>query len=319
MSMIFSSLTFIFVFLPLVIIGYYLIDKKFRNIFLLLASIIFYACGEPKFVFIMLAMCLVDYGIGWLIYASKQKKYIKELFLIIGVVFNVSILFVFKYLNFVTLNIARIFSIEVTNIVLPIGISFFTFQMLSYLIDLYRDTATIFCKNPMDLCIYISFFPQLIAGPIVRYNTVMNQIKSREESFDLFSSGVERFVIGLSKKILLSNNMAIIADMAFNENFSQLSTGFAWLGALAYTFQIYFDFSGYSDMAIGLGRMFGFEFQENFNYPYVAKSITDFWRRWHISLSQWFRDYVYIALGGMGETRNLVTMHRLRIYSLFGY
>ena len=197
MSMIFSSLTFIFVFLPLVIIGYYLIDKKFRNIFLLLASIIFYACGEPKFVFIMLAMCLVDYGIGWLIYASKQKKYIKELFLIIGVVFNVSILFVFKYLNFVTLNIARIFSIEVTNIVLPIGISFFTFQMLSYLIDLYRDTATIFCKNPMDLCIYISFFPQLIAGPIVRYNTVMNQIKSREESFDLFSSGVERFVIGL--------------------------------------------------------------------------------------------------------------------------
>ena len=216
------------------------------------------------------------------------------------IIINLSILFIFKYLMFTLTNINNIFgsNLSVPNITLPIGISFFTFQAISYVIDVYRKNGEV-QKNPLNVALYIAFFPQLIAGPIVRYETIAKQIKSRQETFDDFASGVCRFMVGLGKKVLLSNTLAIVADNAFNMNsINELSLSMAWLGAIAYTFQIYYDFSGYSDMAIGLGKMFGFSFLENFNYPYISKSISEFWRRWHISLGSWFRDYVYFPLGG---------------------
>ena len=216
------------------------------------------------------------------------------------IIINLSILFIFKYLMFTLTNINNIFgsNLSVPNITLPIGISFFTFQAISYVIDVYRKNGEV-QKNPLNVALYIAFFPQLIAGPIVRYETIAKQIKSRQETFDDFASGVCRFMVGLGKKVLLSNTLAIVADNAFNMNsINELSVSMAWLGAIAYTFQIYYDFSGYSDMAIGLGKMFGFSFLENFNYPYISKSISEFWRRWHISLGSWFRDYVYFPLGG---------------------
>lgn len=217
----------------------------------------------------------------------------------VSVIFNIGILFIFKYLIF-TLNIIQTLtdlSFNIPNIALPIGISFFTFQGMSYVIDIYRNHGKV-QKNPLNVGLYISFFPQLIAGPIVRYETISEQILHRKETISDFTDGVSRFAVGLSKKVLLANNLAIVADNAFATNSSELSAGFAWVGALAYTFQIFFDFSGYSDMAIGLGKMFGFHFLENFNYPYISKSISEFWRRWHISLGTWFRDYVYFPLGG---------------------
>ena len=217
-----------------------------------------------------------------------------------NIIINLSILFIFKYLMFTLTNINNIFgsNLSVPNITLPIGISFFTFQAISYVIDVYRKNGEV-QKNPLNVALYIAFFPQLIAGPIVRYETIAKQIKSRQETFDDFASGVCRFMVGLGKKVLLSNTLAIVADNAFNMNsINELSVSMAWLGAIAYTFQIYYDFSGYSDMAIGLGKMFGFSFLENFNYPYISKSISEFWRRWHISLGSWFRDYVYFPLGG---------------------
>lgn len=222
------------------------------------------------------------------------------LLLCMNIIINLSILFIFKYLMFTLTNINNIFgsNLSVPNITLPIGISFFTFQAISYVIDVYRKNGEV-QKNPLNVALYIAFFPQLIAGPIVRYETIAKQIKSRQETFDDFASGVCRFMVGLGKKVLLSNTLAIVADNAFNMNsINELSVSMAWLGAIAYTFQIYYDFSGYSDMAIGLGKMFGFSFLENFNYPYISKSISEFWRRWHISLGSWFRDYVYFPLGG---------------------
>lgn len=298
--MLFSSSTFIFLFLPVVIFIYYVFLRKNRtlqNIFLLIASLIFYAWGEVSFVFVMILSIIANYFFGLYVYKSKKTR-TKRIILVLSVVFNLSILYIFKYLAFTITNINTMFGsdIMIPNIALPIGISFFTFQAMSYVIDVYRGIQV--QKNVLNVGLYISFFPQLIAGPIVRYETVANQILYRKENFDDFSSGVCRFIIGMGKKVLLANSLAVVADAAFNSNISETSASFAWVGAIAYTLQIFFDFSGYSDMAIGLGRMFGFHFLENFNYPYISGSITEFWRRWHISLGSWFRDYVYFPLGG---------------------
>lgn len=299
--MVFSSLQFCFLFLPIAIMGYYLINDKLKNFFLLVASLVFYAWGEPRFVFVMMTACIWNGLLALGMYRWRSNKAIKKAFLVLTLILDVGLLVVFKYVNFFSSILDKVIHTGVTSIVLPIGISFYSFQMISYVIDAYRNPEEYVCKNIVDLGLYISFFPQLIAGPIVRFKTIIDQIHSRRTSFVLFGSGVERFVIGMSKKMILANNMSIIADKAFALAGSDLSTGFAWLGAIGYTFQIYFDFSGYSDMAIGLGKMFGFEFDENFRYPYIADSLTDFWKRWHISLSSWFRDYVYIPLGGDGR------------------
>lgn len=293
--MLFSSLEFLLLFLPITAVIYFIIPKCIKNYWLLVVSLIFYAWGEPKFVFIMSGSIAFNYGAAILVEKYRSESRRKKAVLIISVVFNLGLLFIFKYLNFTTEIFHGLFSkIPVTKIVLPIGISFFTFQAMSYVIDVYRGIPA--QHNICFLGLYISFFPQLIAGPIVRYTTVMDEINNRTVTTDDFSYGIKRFIIGFNKKILLANITAEVADAAFASG--QLSICMAWLGLIAYTLQIYFDFSAYSDMAIGLGRMFGFRFLENFNYPLISKSITEFWRRWHISLGTWFRDYVYIPLGG---------------------
>ncbi len=291
--MVFSSTIFVFLFLPLVLILYFLMPKKFRNYILLIFSIIFYIFGGPKFLLVLLLVVLIDYFGALLIDKKKNKK----LFLIITICLNIAALFYFKYTGFFLENINNLFSlnIKIPDIVLPIGISFYTFQAMSYVIDVYRKKVKV-QKNFFTLLLYVSLFPQLVAGPIVRYETIEKELTSRETTFDDLVYGIRRFILGLAKKVIIANQMGALADIIFTSN--NLSTPIAWLGAFAYTFQIYFDFSAYSDMAIGLGRIFGFKFLENFNFPYIAKSVTDFWRRWHISLSTWFRDYVYIPLGG---------------------
>lgn len=298
--MLFSSAIFLLVFLPCVVAVYYIIPRRFlaaRNIFLLAASLGFYAWGEPWFMLVMVASIIMNYLFGLWASRTSEKTAGRRCVLAVTVVFNLGILFVFKYLGFVMRNLQKGLrvSLPVPEIALPIGISFFTFQAMSYVLDVAKGRAPV-QKNPLWVGLYISFFPQLIAGPIVKYETVAYEILHRRENWEDFSTGLCRFAVGLSKKVLLSNTMAVLADSAYAK--PELSVGMAWLGALAYTFQIFFDFSGYSDMAIGLGKMFGFHFLENFNYPYISRSITEFWRRWHISLSTWFRDYVYIPLGG---------------------
>ena len=290
-----------------------------RNTVLLLASLFFYSWGEPRFVFVMLLSIVANYGFGVVIGNCTSRK--KRTLLILCLAFNLSILFVFKYLNFVVANINSILpgAVHQTSIVLPIGISFFTFQAISYVVDVYRGTVPA-QRNPLYVALYIAFFPQLIAGPIIRYSTIEEQIVSRKESVPLFAEGIRRFLIGFSKKIILANSFALIADQAFeviqNET---LSVSFAWLGSIAYTLQIFFDFSAYSDMAIGLGAMFGFRYPENFDYPYGAKTITEFWRRWHISLGMWFRDYVYFPLGGSRvDTRKRLVFNLFVVWLLTG-
>ena len=296
--MLFSSPIFLFFFLPIVIIGYHLIKKNFRIYFLLLASLFFYTWGEPKYVLVMLFSIAINYTFGLLIHYAKLKNG-KRVWLFFAVICNLGVLFYFKYLNFIAANINRFFHTDFVyhHIIMPIGISFFTFQGMSYVIDLYYEKVKV-QKNPALVAFYISFFPQLIAGPIVRYVDIEEQIYTRAESFKKFSDGAKRFIIGLSKKVIIANTVGYTADQIFENSAVQNTIATAWLGVICYTFQIFFDFSGYSDMAIGLGKMFGFDFLENFNYPYISRSITEFWRRWHISLSTWFRDYVYIPLGG---------------------
>lgn len=314
--MIFSSSIFLLVFLPFVLIIYYTLyhQRLAQNIFLFLASLLFYAWGEPSFVIIMLLSILVNYAIGLNIDLHRDHKIISRILLMITVFYNLSVIFLYKYLTFTVINVNAVFSLElpVPNIILPIGISFFTFQAISYVIDVYRGHGEV-QTNPLNVGLYIALFPQLIAGPIVRYETVSEQINYREERLSDFAEGSVRFIIGLGKKVLLSNNFAIIADKAFSMPTEQLSTTFAWLGAISYSFQILFDFSGYSDMAIGLGKMFGFHFNENFNYPYISSSISEFWRRWHISLGSWFRDYVYFPLGGSRVDSKLKLIRNLFI------
>lgn len=296
--MVFSSSTFLFNFFPISVIGYFLLHPRYRNVFLLCISLAFYAWGEPKFVLIMLFSVLMNWGAAFLIEIFATKKLLRKFIFCASICLNLAILFVFKYLNFVLSNLNRIADVfPRTNIALPIGISFFTFQALSYVVDVYRENVQA-QKNPLNVGLYISFFPQLIAGPIVRYETIAAEIVNRKTTWMDFCVGVERFLRGLFKKILLANNLALVADAAFGTAHEDLSMLMAWLGALAYTMQIFFDFSGYSDMAIGLGRIFGFHFDENFNYPYISRSVTEFWRRWHMSLGTWFRDYVYFPMGG---------------------
>lgn len=299
--MLFSSTEFLFFFLPICLGGYYILAKNrfLSNVFLTFMSVAFYAYGERKFVYIMLGMTLVDYVAAILIEHTIEK--VRKLILVGTISLNLLILFIFKYLDFTIAQINAVFNAQLPlqNIVLPIGISFFTFQSMSYVIDVYRGQGKA-QKNPIAVVQYISLFPQLIAGPIVRYLDVEHELNHRKENLNDFANGCARFIIGLGKKVLFSNAFAIVADTAFDALAAgnSISVLAAWMGAIGYTLQIYFDFSGYSDMAIGLGWMFGFHFLENFNYPYISKSITEFWRRWHISLGSWFRDYVYIPLGG---------------------
>ncbi|MCC0628342.1 MULTISPECIES: MBOAT family protein [unclassified Clostridioides] len=295
--MIFSSLTFLFAFLPVVFILYYLVNDKLKNFVLLLASLFFYAWGEPRYIFLMLGSIAANYIFGLKISSDNKKE--KKLWLTLSVIFNVSLLVIFKYSNFFVDNLNALFNIHISipTIALPLGISFFTFQTMSYVIDVYRKDANV-QRNIFDLALYVSLFPQLVAGPIVRYQTVDEQISKRTHSNEKFAVGVNRFVCGLAKKVILSNQLGVVADGVFSANIANLSIAESWLGIICYTLQIYFDFSGYSDMAIGLGKMFGFDFLENFNYPYISQSVSEFWRRWHISLSSWFKDYVYIPLGG---------------------
>ena len=294
--MVFSSITFLFYFLPIVLAIYYIAPKKYRNLILLISSLLFYFFGEPKYGIIMVISIISIYFHGIWIEKAKNTKY-KKIPLISGVFISIAVLFYFKYFDFLIENINLWLDkkIDLFGIILPIGISFYTFQMISYMVDVYRGDAKV-QKNFVKLATYISLFPQLIAGPIVRYTTIEEQLKNRTYSFEKFSLGIRRFVIGLSKKVLIANILGELVKVFGTYNDGTVL--FYWLYAIANMLQIYFDFSGYSDMAIGLGKMLGFEFLENFNYPYIASTITDFWRRWHISLSTFFRDYVYIPLGG---------------------
>ncbi len=309
--MIFSSIYFVFLFLPIVLLIYFLCPGKFKNAVLLAASLVFYAYGEPKFVFVLMASVAVNYLTA--IAIDKSGSYAKKkILLITDITLNTGLLFVYKYLGFFAGIISSVTGAGIPgiNILLPVGISFFTFQALSYVIDVYRGEKPL--TNIIDLALYICLFPQLIAGPIVRYRDIKDQLKSpsrlapvkfasllKDERFEAFGYGAERFITGFCKKVLIANQVAVIADSVFDmPDFAAATPLMAWLGSICYTLQIYYDFSGYSDMAIGLGRMFGFKFNENFDYPYISSSITGFWRRWHISLSAWFRDYVYIPLGG---------------------
>ena len=302
--MLFSSSVFLFIFLPAVLLGHFLLrGQRARNLLLLAASLFFYAWGEPVYVFLMLFSICANYALGRGIDAKQGRG--RKALLVLAVAVDLGILFVFKYLDFTIENLNALLGLRIApvRLSLPIGISFFTFQALSYCIDVYRGAAEV-QRNILDLGLYISFFPQLIAGPIVRYNTVAQQIRQRTVDAEGFQQGVKRFIIGLAKKILLANNLSIAAERAFAlAGAGEISTALAWLGSISYTLQIYFDFSGYSDMAIGLGRMFGFRFEENFNYPYISRSVSEFWKRWHISLGRWFRDYIYFPLGGSRVSR----------------
>lgn len=294
--MLFSSVTFLFCFMPFCIIVYFILSPILRNFFLLLCSILFYAWGEPKYVLIMLGVIVLNYVSGIALSVVSKAR---VLIISLSITLNLGILAVFKYADFIVENVNTLFrtNISLLHIALPIGISFYIFQSLSYVIDVYRKIVAP-QKNPLKFALYVSFFPQLIAGPIVKYRDIAEEIESRICSFADVAAGLRRFIIGLSKKVLIANTMGEVADKIYAAGTNDISLSIAWLGALAYSLQILFDFSGYSDMAIGLGRVFGFHFAENFYYPYIAKSVTDFWRRWHISLSSWFKEYLYIPLGG---------------------
>ena len=314
--MLFSSMIFLWLFLPLVFCSYYLIDKRFKNILLLISSIIFYAWGGVSYSLIMLSSIIINYIFALLIDKAIEDNNLKnkKIYLALCIIINLSILGYFKYTNFIISIINSLSQnkiIELTNIVLPIGISFYTFQALSYVIDVYRGHNKA-QKNIFNLALYISFFPQLIAGPIVKYHDIENQILNRNESLENIFYGIKRFIYGLSKKVILANMFALSCDEILKQPTDELGTALVWCASVLHTLQIYYDFSGYSDMAIGLGKMFGFNFLENFNYPYISKSIKEFWRRWHISLSTWFKEYLYIPLGG-NRKRKLFTYINLLI------
>lgn len=297
--MVFSSVIFLFLFLPFTLFVNTCLRESLRNLFLLAMSLLFYAWGEGQLVLLMIFSILINYLTGIGIDRFRYSNTIKKSVLSLGIVFNIVLLIYYKYFNFLIENV-KLFGLDSydhSTIILPIGISFFTFQSVSYLIDLYREETEV-QTNPFHLGLYISLFPQLIAGPIVRYHDIANQIVNRKLTQKKFVDGIMKFIRGLAKKVFVANTAALIADNIFSSQTNELPSVIAWIGILCYTLQIYFDFSGYSDMAIGLGRMLGFEFKENFNYPYISTSIQEFWRRWHISLSTWFRDYLYIPLGG---------------------
>lgn len=316
--MVFSSLVFMFAYLPITLLAYYLVPRQGRNIFLFIINLIFYGWGEPKLVLLMVFNIFFNYIGGWLVdkYRADAKK--KKLFLILTCVLDIAILAVFKYTGMITetLNMLPFLNIPELQISLPIGISFYTFQTMSYVIDVYRDDAPV-SKNFINFGTYVALFPQLIAGPIVRYRDVAEQLVNRRETLEMFTNGVKLFMVGLAKKVIIANTMGTLTTNIFATTDENGVVG-TWVGMIAYTFQIYFDFSGYSDMACGLGNMMGFEFLKNFNYPYIAKSITDFWRRWHISLSTWFKEYVYIPLGGNRKGVKRQILNLLIVWGLTG-
>lgn len=308
--MVFSSGVFLLVFLPITFIVNLFLSTKQSNIWLLIASLLFYAWGEPFFVFLMILSIIVNWLVGMGI--GKCEGKLKSLILTLGIVFDLGFLGYYKYAGFVVSLLNRIVHHEIMSvpqIALPIGISFFTFQAISYIVDVYRKD-TEYSKSVVNVALYIAFFPQLIAGPIVKYRDINQQIEKRQANWVKVSNGFRRFIYGLAKKVLISNVLGLCVDTIYSNDLSFIDYKVAWIGALAYTFQIYYDFSGYSDMAIGLGKMFGFDILENFNYPYVSKSISEFWRRWHISLGSWFREYLYIPLGGnrKGEIRTYINL-----------
>ncbi len=321
--MLFSSLTFLFVFLPITLLLYYLSPKNWKNGILLILSILFFSWGGVSYTFLFLGSILLNFFFAKQINRTKKTR---RNWLIAGVVSNVTLLFIFKYLVFFIGNINLLFlnlgasemPLSELKIILPLGISFYTFHQMSMLWDIYRREDKIVLKLS-ECALYVAFFPQLIAGPIVRYKDIINQIKYRSESWALFTQGAERFIIGLAKKVIIANTMASLADEIFSFNPEELSASAVWVGTIAYTLQIYFDFSGYSDMAIGLAKMFGFRLLENFDLPYTARSIQEFWRRWHISLSTWFRDYVYIPLGGNRSGRAKTYFNLCLVFVLTGF
>lgn len=313
--MVFSSILFLCIFLPIMIIGYYILPKKLKNIFLLLGSLFFYAWGEPKYVLLILLSIAGNYCFGILISRlagkpeEKKQQSAKKAVLVTAILYNLGILVYFKYFGLLVTTVDDLFhaDLAIPEIILPIGISFYTFKSISYLVDVYRiegttdesgNVRTLVEKNPIDLALYVSMFPEIMSGPISRYQDIKGSLKEHVLSMSAFTAGVERFIIGLAKKAIIANSIGEVADKIFASEFSYMGTPVAWLGAILYTLQIYYDFAGYSDMAIGLGKIFGYDLMENFNYPYISKSVTEFWRRWHISLSSWFRDYLYIPLGG---------------------
>jgi alginate O-acetyltransferase complex protein AlgI len=320
--MVFSSPIFLFLFLPITLGVYFLLPWRARNLWLLGTSLVFYGWGEPKFVLVMLASIIINFLLALWIDRARGRGG-GRLPLTAAVVANIGLLGIFKYTDFVTENLNVLLAgfqvppMPLSGIALPIGISFFTFQALSYVIDVYRREAPV-QRNPLSIGLYIALYPQLIAGPIVRYHDVARQIEERSIDRAGFAYGVERFVVGLGKKVLIANSLAVPADLIFSIPGDQLTLPVAWLGLACYTLQIYFDFSGYSDMAIGLGRMLGFRFLENFNYPYISQSLTEFWRRWHISLSTWFRDYLYIPLGGNRVATSRIYVNLIIIFFLVG-
>ena len=316
--MVFSSLTFIFLFLPLIFLVYFSAPRKWKNAILFIFSLLFYAWGEPIYIFLLIFSTVIDFFLG--LYINKHRDtYKAKLGIITSIVISILVLSVFKYSSFLVQNINDVFGTSFIDpdLPLPIGISFYTFQTMSYIIDVYRGNVKV-QRNIISFGAYVAMFPQLVAGPIVRYATIEEQLRERVHSIDLFAEGVQRFSIGLAKKVLLANNIGYIWAEIEATNGNEMSVALAWLGIIAFAFQIYFDFSGYSDMAIGLGLMLGFRFLENFNYPYISRSITEFWRRWHISLGSWFREYVYIPLGGnkKGLPRQIVNI--LIVWSLTG-
>ncbi|MHC1681707.1 MAG: MBOAT family protein [Clostridiaceae bacterium] len=311
--MYFSGLTFIFVFLPILLVVYYIADKRFKNIIFLLSSIVFYMWNGPSFLILLLSSILINYLMGLAMDYFEDKKKPQKAVLIITVILNLAPLFYYKYYNFTmeSLNTFFKFNFKAETIVLPLAISFFTFQSLSYIIDLYRGKVKV-QKNILHLMLFVMMFPTLLSGPIVRYIDIEKQLLNREVTSEKFSLGIRRFVIGLTKKVIIATAFGTIVDEIFKGSPANLSLATAWIGGIAYSLQIYFDFSGYSDMAIGVGKMFGFDYKENFNHPYISKSITEFWRRWHISLGTWFREYVYISLGG-NRTGNLKLVRNILI------
>ncbi|MBE5934761.1 MAG: MBOAT family protein [Lachnospiraceae bacterium] len=315
--MLFSSITFLYVFLPIIVALYFIVPYKVKNYVLLLASLIFYAWGEPKYIIIMIVQIILGYIFAIIIDKYRDKSSVKYMLAMIVIV-NLGFLVYFKYANFFIRTFGQVtgVSVNLLKIALPIGISFYTFQIVSYVIDVYRGTVAL-QKNPFYLATYISFFPQLIAGPIVRYVDVEKQLVERKSDFDKIAHGIRRFVLGLGKKVLIANTLGELCDIFRGS--SDLSVAYYWLYAISFTLHIYYDFSGYSDMAIGLGKIFGFDFIENFNYPYISKSITEFWRRWHMSLGTWFRDYVYIPLGGNRVSKAKFIRNIIIVWFLTGF
>lgn len=312
--MVFSSLTFLCIFLPVVLALYYLLPTlRIRNVLLIIVSLLFYAYGEPVYVLLMIASIIINYIFGRLLGTENKKK--RQWILAIAVIINIGLLVVFKYLDMMVQTINQLSGSEIplAGLALPIGISFFTFQALSYVIDVYRREVEP-QKNLWNVMLYISFFPQLIAGPIVKYHDIQEQIDNRNTDVKEIAEGLRRFIIGLSKKVLISNTMAVTADALFAAGAGELNILSAWIAAIAYMLQIYFDFSGYSDMAIGLGHMFGFRFLENFRYPYISANIQEFWRRWHISLSTWFKEYLYIPLGGNRKGKARTCLNKMIVF-----